>query len=168
MPLSNNPKTGQLSIDRVRYFAMRPDLLMNAVYRLSPSGREEFLNALCQAAEKYGGSSIEEYAREAPNDPEKLLRRTVAAATALGWGLWKFDSEPAAVRAGTLISLSVVNSPFTLGDQASDRPMCTPIIGILRSLMLQTYARAANVVEVQCKAQGQDSCLFTVEFGELP
>ena len=37
MPLSNNPKTGQLSIDRVRYFAMRPDLLMNVAH---PSHRD--------------------------------------------------------------------------------------------------------------------------------
>ncbi len=159
-PLVANQESGLLLRDGIRYVAIRPDVLMNAVRNLSNSSRSEFLGALAASAEKYGGRSIEHYSNKTRGRGAMLLNRVASSAAALGWGKWQFGYERTSAKTVTAVTLTVLDSPFAIGHGSATAPMCAAVVGILRSAIAQAYGAIAIVSEVQCSSQGHDTCLF--------
>jgi predicted hydrocarbon binding protein len=85
---------------------------------------------------------------------EALARTVASTAPQLGWGVWDIHVEP------DLIRLEVRNSPFAAGFGASDSPVCSPILGMMRAISGMIFGREAIVHETSCVACGQDLCRF--------
>ena len=137
-----------------RYMMMRPDVLMGALRRLPPEARTQALAAFADSVAANGIDSIRAYFRQVGEDPSALLASTVAAASDLGWGAWRF--EPGRDRLG----LAVDASPFAAGHGPADAPVCAPIAGMLLAVATVATGIDGDAVETACVACGASRCEF--------
>jgi hypothetical protein len=147
---------GEISSGGIRYLLMRPDVLMGVARELPPDVPPDvFLNALEKSAFVNGMRSFERYRDEGRFEGSDALTSTCNIAASLGWGEWTVQEQPEGTRL-----VVVRNSPFAAGFGASTRPVCAPIAGILKALMLVFHGPAGQVEETACCSQGADVCRF--------
>jgi predicted hydrocarbon binding protein len=136
-----------------RYVMLRADVLMLALAQMGESGFETLADAVAK-----GGKSAGRYRSFGIADPLKLLQMLEETAGHLGWGRWSL-ARPRE----TTLRLTVTNSPFVHGHGPSDHPVCSPIVGMLRSAgaLALTGAGTLHAEETECAAvTGGDACRF--------
>lgn len=146
---------GALADGPRRYLLMRPDVLMGALVRLSPSAQQEWLAAAAQATSVHGGESLRAYAQSAPGDAQALVRAVQAAAPDLGWGRWQLACGEG------VLQLQVHASPFVAGwrqasgGAAAAWPLCAPVRGMLAALGSLVLQGEVHARELHCQACAQ-------------
>lgn len=151
--LAFDAEAGALMDQTRRYMLIRPEALMGLFRRLPERERLLALEALAESIVEQGSDSARAYAAMAGGG-EALARTVAATAPQLGWGIWRFELAP------DLIRLEVQNSPFAAGFGPSDRPVCHPILGMVRAVSTMIFGREAAVAETGCAACGADLCRF--------
>lgn len=137
-----------------RYLMLRPDTLMGLFLALAPDARLQALQALDGAVYRQGSGSARAYLTQGGGDLPALLATMEATAPQLGWGVWRFQPGPDALR------LEVRNSPFAHGYGASDQPVCHAIAGMLRGVAEMWFGRPCEAHELRCEARGAEVCAF--------
>lgn len=142
--LEHATERGEILDGDRRYLLMRPDVLMGMLQRLDDTARAQALSAFAQSAYEQGGRSIHAYAKEAPG--QDLLDVVCETSAGLGWGRWRFEVD------GDGLRLTVHNSPFASGYGVSSCTVCTPIVGIFKSVAIQWLGAPAVAEELSCSA----------------
>lgn len=156
--ISHDPSTGEITDGHIRYLTMRADVLMGGAHEM-PAGRAvEYLRALELSAFRHARDSFEEYRKSGRFQGENFLVGATAVAATLGWGVWAVTDLGSGNH-----RVTVRNSPFALGYGASPHPVCGPICGVLKAMVLVGYERSVQVTEAACAAQGLGSqCVFDI------
>jgi uncharacterized protein len=155
MPIVQNLQQGEILDGDIRYVLMRPDVLMGVAGRLSTHGGGDFFAALEASAFAHAQASFSAYRDSASFGAKDFLESSCDIGASLGWGLWTVEPEVS----GTRI-VHVTNSPFAYGHGPADRPVCSPITGVLRAITLVGYGEEMAVEETACAAQGAARCRF--------
>lgn len=153
----HDPTAGEFTDGNIRYLMMRADVLMGGA-REMPEGRAvEYLRALEQSAFRHAHDSFVQY-RDSGRFQGDFLTGATGVSVTLGWGVWAVSDLGYGNH-----RVTVRNSPFAKGYGASPHPVCGPICGVLRAMVLVGYARQVQVTEQVCIAQGSSSeCVFDV------
>ena len=155
MPIVQKPEKGEILVGDIRYILMRPDVLMGVAKHLDTNGGGDFFAALEASAFAHAQASFSAYRDSTLFGAEDFLESSCKVAAGLGWGFW--SAEP--VVSGTR-TVHVTNSPFADGHGPADRPVCSPITGVLRAIALMGYGEEMAVDETSCAAQGAARCSF--------
>lgn len=152
-----NIDSGQITDADRRYIMLRTDVLMGVFRRLAPEAQEAALAAFGQAVRESGGQSAKAYFQSLDNDTARLLSTMEDYSAELGWGKWSFSPE-----GDNQWQLSVSNSPFAAGFGASEKPVCSAIVGMLITIGELITQQAVSVDETACAAQGCSHCCFHI------
>lgn len=152
--MNADPARGELREGDARYLLVRCDSLMGMFRRLAEPARSEALAAFADSVAEHGGRSAERYLSEV--DRKRLLGKIEAAASDLGWGVWKFERENGS------LALTVENSPFAHGHGPSAGPVCAAISGMLQAVAALLGEVERRAEEVSCAAMGSAACRFRV------
>jgi predicted hydrocarbon binding protein len=158
MQSTHDLERGEIVELGVRYLMMRPDVLMGVAHELAPRESTLFLQALEQSAFRNAQASFRQYSLQNSIAAESLLAKYLEMAAHLGWGSWTIIPVRQASR-----EVEVRNSPFAAGFGQSAIPVCSPIKGVLKAMMIVAYSASVEVREVTCAAQGGRICRFTLE-----
>jgi uncharacterized protein len=145
---------GEIRDQSRRYLLIRPDALMGVFRRLPEPSRTEALQALADSILEQGSDSARAYRAHHGADGEALAHLVADTAPQLGWGLWRFEI------ADGQVGLTVANSPFAAGYGRADKPVCHPIVGMLRAVSTLVFGREGEALEAECAACGADACRF--------
>jgi predicted hydrocarbon binding protein len=133
---------------------LRPDVLMGMFRGLDGQARQEALDALAASVARHGRNSVLAYLDQLEGDRVALLTAMQDAAADLGWGSWRFERSPHALR------LIVGNSPFAVGFGVSSHPVCAPIRAMLSTLAAIVLESQVHAVEHACMSMGDGYCEF--------
>src|SRR3546814_208836 len=136
-------QTGSVRDGGIRYLMMRPDVLMGVGTALGSI--DQFVNALTESAFQNARASFEVYRRNGLLDFDGALQRAGEFAAWLGWGRWFV----AYLENGNVVVL-VRHSPFAYGLGRCDRPLCAPIVGVLRAVLLVSL----EIGRASCRERG--------------
>jgi hypothetical protein len=156
--ISHDPSTGEITDGHIRYLTLRADVLMGGAHAMPDGRADEYLRALEESAFRHARDSFEEYRKSGRFHGENFLVGATGVAATLGWGVWTVTDLGSGNH-----RVTVRNSPFALGYGACRHPVCGPICGVLRAMVLVGYGRSAQVTEVACAAQGAGrECVFDI------
>jgi uncharacterized protein len=145
---------GEIRDQSRRYMLIRPDALMGVFRRLPEPSRMEALQALAESIFEQGSDSARAYRAHHGADGEALAHLVADTAPQLGWGLWRFE-----VAKGR-IGLTVANSPFAAGFGRAEKPVCFPVVGMLRAVSTLVFGQDGEASETECAACGAEACRF--------
>ena len=152
--LAFDEERGEIRDQSRRYLLIRPDALMGVFRRLPEPSRTEALQALADAIFEQGSDSARAYRVHHGADGEALAHLVADTAPQLGWGRWRFAFEDGRVE------LTVANSPFAAGFGRAEKPICHPIVGMLRAVSTVVFEREGEARETECAACGAGECRF--------
>ena len=141
---------GQVMDADRRYVLVRADVLMGMFDLLPDPVGAQAMAAFAESVFRFGSGSVRAYADPADPDSKKLFAAVAAGAASLGWGVWAFDIGHRDCQ------LTVRNSPFAAASQ-SQRPACSPILGMLRAVCEHAWKAPCVVEEVVCCAAAPSS-----------
>jgi predicted hydrocarbon binding protein len=145
---------GEIRDGQTRYMLIRPDALMSVFRRLPAAERALALDAFRRSVTEFGGRSAGNYsAALAPSDGS-LLHLIARTAPQLGWGIWTIETDAESLR------VKVTNSPFAAGFGAAEKPVCSPIAGMLQAVAALAFARSMTITESKCSAVQGVFCQF--------
>lgn len=153
MAITHDLKRGEVIDGDIRYVLMRPDVLMGVTHLAGHNA--DFLGALEASAFRNSQASFSAYGESGRFAARDFLKSSAAMAAMLGWGVWSTR-----VGADGAWMVEVLNSPFAAGHGPSNRPVCSPITGVLRAIALVGYGQETTVTETECVAQGAPCCRF--------
>lgn len=148
---------GEYRDSGIRYMMIRNDALMGLFAELPEECRLPALEALGRSIREYGGRSAAAYRAMGAADAELMLQTVAETAPQLGWGVWRFRRE------GAALVLEVENSPFAAGSPPSPHPVCDAICGMLAAIGPAVTGGAVSVAEERCAARdGGTTCVFRI------
>lgn len=140
-------ETGQgqvMDADR-RYVLLRADVLMGLFDLMPEPLAAQALAAFAESVFKFGSGSVRAYADTSDPDSRRLFAAVAQGASSLGWGVWEFDIGDRSCR------LTVRNSPFAAA-ATTQRPACSPILGMLRAVCEHAWKAPCAIEELACCA----------------
>lgn len=159
MPIKHDSVAGEITDDDIRYVLIRADVLMGVAHELQGVAPADFLVAFGKAAFRNAQGSFVKYRKEGRFLDRDGLAQTCTIAASLGWGRWTLRRPGD----GTEV-VEVANSPFAAGFGSSPEPVCTPIVGVLKALLVTMRGSAGSVLETACRSQGAPKCSFHIRW----
>ncbi|MAC77270.1 MAG: hypothetical protein CML66_04315 [Rhodobacteraceae bacterium] len=150
-----DPQAGTYFDGAMRYIFIKPEALMGIALALPEDQRGAVLEAMADSVFINGGKSARTYQDAGAADGEALLAVIRETAPQLGWGSWTTQVD------GDVLTVTVAGSPFAMGYGPADRPVCTPILGMLRAVSPVVLRGPVEVTETACAAMGAAACTFT-------
>ncbi|QEW23127.1 V4R domain protein (plasmid) [Paracoccaceae bacterium] len=150
-----DPQAGTYFDGAMRYIFIKPEALMGIALALPEDQRGAVLEAMADSVFINGGKSARTYQDAGAADGEALLAVIRETAPQLGWGSWTTQVD------GDVLTVTVAGSPFAMGYGPADRPVCTPILGMLRAVSPVVLGGPVEVMETACAAMGAAACTFT-------
>jgi predicted hydrocarbon binding protein len=145
---------GEVRDGDIRYMLIRPDALMAVFAQLEPAARDAAFAAFHNSITAFGARSAATYVSD--RGPP-LIEVVAETAPQLGWGRMALEKTAHGY------NVTVTNSPFAAGIGTADRPVCTPITGMLQAVGKMMTGADVQVAETHCTAQdGLGPCCFTL------
>ncbi|QPM90915.1 V4R domain-containing protein [Pseudooceanicola algae] len=149
-----DPEAGTYFDGAMRYIFIKPEAVMGIALALPEDQRGAVLAAMAESIHINGGKSAQSYQAAGADDGEALLAVIRETAPQLGWGRWSTTRDK------DVLTVTVEGSPFAMGYGAADRPVCTPILGMLRAISPMVLGGPVDVAETTCTAMGAPRCTF--------
>lgn len=147
---------GALHSGDIRYVLVRADGLMGCFKSSSNSTSLSMTKEIENSFFRFGGKSTQQYSDILGDNPEELLSKIEEMAPQLGWGKWALCLKLNERK----LTLTVKNSPFSVGYGQADFAVCAPISGMLRGVAEKIFTQAVTCREHRCSAMGGDVCEF--------
>jgi predicted hydrocarbon binding protein len=158
--LTYDKSSGALLYKGVRYLLIRPETIAGFQKALARSCGPETGEKLFAGGYSGGRLSSKKYRALHRLANRELVEFMMNMGSQIGWGRFRLDRyDPA----GKCLHVSVAHSPFAESYGPSPHGVCHLIRGILAGMAALIFETECTSEETQCRAKGDQSCLFVVE-----
>ena len=153
------PEAGRLSLQQIRYFLVRPSMLVELQKALETYLPAEAGSLLSGAAQNEGIVLASRLKEVFGYSGEEVLRSLCFLLQETGWGVVKLEMVNLENRE---LMFGATQSPFAEEYGPAVQPVCHVLLGLLNGAAIGLFESEVEGMEVQCQARGDSSCRFVV------
>lgn len=153
-------ESGSLMYRGVRYLMIRPETISGFQRAINESYGQEAGESFFEGGFEGGSLSTKKYKELYEYSDLEIIEFMLCMGTQIGWGSFSLERYDPKLR---ILCVSVAHSPFAESYGKSSRGVCHLIRGVLAGMASILFAGQCTSSEVECRAKGDNRCLFVAE-----